>query len=157
TGWLLRSWGLGREVERIDHTPLPYDPTGQRDWFVQQVGEDCFTFLVFQPGAFVMGSPLREGHRQEHDARHRVRVTRACAVSDRELTRAEFGRFAKAAGMRFDAGGEGSLPAVRVTWAETVQYCRWLTTRAGHSEGEQCYEPETAERANSWLFHPERS
>src|SRR5262249_51184053 len=63
-GWLLRTWGFGAEAEGVDRTPLAYDPSGRRNWFVEQVGEDYFTFVVFRPGTFVMGSPPAESYRQ---------------------------------------------------------------------------------------------
>ncbi len=37
TGWLLRKWGFAEEVTKVDHTPLPYDDTGKREWYVLEV------------------------------------------------------------------------------------------------------------------------
>jgi formylglycine-generating enzyme required for sulfatase activity/predicted Ser/Thr protein kinase len=152
-GWLLRSWGLGQTAEAIDRTPLPYDPSGQRDWFVEQVGEDFFTFVVFPPCSFLMGSPESEVYRHGNESRHRVRLTRPFAVCDREVTAGQFERFLKATGTPppdSEEPGQGAdHPVVRVTWAEAVQYCRWLSARAGLEEGQQASE-------SSGAFHPER-
>jgi hypothetical protein len=79
TGWLLRKWGFAEEVTKVDHTPLPYDDTGKREWYVVEVlpkptdvtglvsgvlsgrkkadQKVYFTFVVFPPGEFLMGSP----------------------------------------------------------------------------------------------------
>ena len=37
TGWLLRKWGFAEEVTKVDHTPLPYDETGKREWYVLEI------------------------------------------------------------------------------------------------------------------------
>jgi serine/threonine protein kinase/formylglycine-generating enzyme required for sulfatase activity len=145
-GWLLRSWGRGEEAARVDRTPLPLDPTGARDWFVERAGDDFFTFVVFRPGTFLLGSPETESYRHRNEQRHRVRLTRAFAVCDRELTRGAYERFLRASDTPPPEGDEpapGShYPQANVTWAEAVQYCRWLSSRAGLAEGQQCYGPD---------------
>jgi formylglycine-generating enzyme required for sulfatase activity len=37
TGWLLRRWGRTLQVQAIDSHPLPYDPTGWRQWYVLEI------------------------------------------------------------------------------------------------------------------------
>ena len=37
TGWLLRRWGRTEQVQAIDSHPLPYDPTGWRQWYVLEI------------------------------------------------------------------------------------------------------------------------
>jgi serine/threonine protein kinase/formylglycine-generating enzyme required for sulfatase activity len=142
-GWLLRTWGFHDEAERVDRTPLPPDPAAKRDWFVQQVGPDCMTFVVFRPGTFVMGSPPDENG-QQNERQHQVRLTRAFAVSDREMPVAG------------KTGSEAGQPLVSVDWAEAVEYCRRLTTKAGRPEADQCYVPSAGASAPDWRFHPER-
>ncbi|HBJ35967.1 MAG TPA: hypothetical protein DDZ51_14710 [Planctomycetaceae bacterium] len=36
-GWLLRRWGQDEQVRRVDQTPLDYDSSGNRQWFVLEV------------------------------------------------------------------------------------------------------------------------
>ena len=63
SGWLLRQWGEAKRLEAVDRKPLPYDPA--REWFVEEVQyqdgaeprAEYFTFIVFPPGEFQMGSP----------------------------------------------------------------------------------------------------
>jgi formylglycine-generating enzyme required for sulfatase activity len=143
----------------VDRTPLPPDPSGQRDWFVQQVGDDFFTFIVFAPGTFLMGSPESEAYRQKNERQHPVRITRPVAVADREVTRAQFERFVKATGRPFVDVSEPSPddrdPVVRVTWFEAARYCHWLTDQAHQGDG-QCYDPPASD-GGPWPFRPERS
>jgi serine/threonine protein kinase/formylglycine-generating enzyme required for sulfatase activity len=142
-GWLLRHWGLHDAAARVDRTPLPYDRTGKREWFIDKVGDDCFTFIVFQPGTFVMGSPDSESYRLRHEKQHRVRLSRPFAVCDRELTRGQFERFVTVTGLKAIDMSEGSPtpehPAGRMSWPEAALYCRWLTSQAGLGEEQQSY------------------
>ncbi|MGH9678250.1 MAG: hypothetical protein ACRD36_14185, partial [Candidatus Acidiferrum sp.] len=75
-GWLLRHWGMRAEAERVDHTTLPWDAAKMSEWFVEKVGEDYFTFIVFMPGEFMMGSDTGEPFHRANEARHRVQITR---------------------------------------------------------------------------------
>ncbi len=161
-GWLLRSWGRGEQAARVDRTPLACDPTGSRDWFVERVGDDCFTFVVFRPGTFLLGSPESEAYRHRNEPRRRVRLTRPFAVCDRELTRGAYEHFLRASDMPPPEGEEptpgSQYPQASVTWAEAVQYCRWLSSRAGLTEAQQCYGPDAPVGGSKdhAAFHPER-
>jgi serine/threonine protein kinase/formylglycine-generating enzyme required for sulfatase activity len=165
-GWLLRSWGLGAEAARVDRTPLAYDPSGRRKWFVERVGEDTFTFVVFRPGEFRMGSPPSEPYRHPNERQHRVRLTRPFAVCDRELSTGQYARFLRATGSPPPEGDEpvprADFPMVRVTWPEAALYCRWLSGQAGLDEGRQCYElgpggSAADVRVQEGPFYPERT
>ena len=91
TAWLLRKWGFGEEVTKVDHAPVPYDDTGKRQWYVLEVSyrpagliQDCsrtcwvacgtpikkiyFTFVVFPPGEYWIGSPEDEAVRQADES-----------------------------------------------------------------------------------------
>jgi serine/threonine protein kinase/formylglycine-generating enzyme required for sulfatase activity len=161
-GWLLRSWGRGEDAARVDRTPLAPDPTGRRDWFVERVGDDAFTFVVFRPGTFLLGSPESEAYRHRNEQQCHVRLTRAFAVCDRELTRGAYERFLKASDTPPPEGEEPApgahYPQSRVTWGEAVQYCRWLSSRAGLGEGQQCYGPDAPAGGpkDHGSFHPGR-
>ena len=100
TGWLLRKWGFNPEVTKVDHSPLPYDETGTRQWYVLEVSPEAtgttdvlpgvpagdkavdkkihFTFVVFRPGEYMMGSPREDYADHDVDERlHRVTLTRS--------------------------------------------------------------------------------
>ncbi len=94
SGWLLRHWNRVDEVEKIDQTPLAYDPSGRREWFTLKIHLKeallYFTFVVFPPGEYEIGSPEGESHRQFIETLHTVRLTRPLAICDRELTWGQF-------------------------------------------------------------------
>jgi serine/threonine protein kinase/formylglycine-generating enzyme required for sulfatase activity len=166
SGWLLRTWGFGRDADRADLTLIPFDTSGRREWFVERIGGDFFTFIVFKPGEFVAGSPVIEPFRRPNENQHHVKLTRSYAMCDRELTAGQYARFASAVGLPADADEPAAgpeYPASGVTWAEAVLYCRWLTVIAGRPEGQQCYDDVAPpkEAADALLkhsdFHPERT
>lgn len=159
-GWLLRSWNQTEVVTQVDQTPLAYDPTGRRDWYVDVVrgtadGQpfvDCFTFVVFQPGEFDMGSPVSEKERSQDEAPHHVRLTRPIAFCDREITLAQWQHFNAHAPTGITVAAEQSPtsahPMNSASWYGALKYCRWLTQAAGRPEADQCYaDPATIERA----------
>ena len=123
------------------------------------------TFVVYQPGEFVMGSPDTELKRG-NEPQHRVRITRPFAICDREVSVEQWLRFG-AATKRNYAYSRYHSPTpkhtVVATWYSAVEYCRWLTEQAGMSESEQCYEdPEKLAKGPdghplNWPFHPERA
>jgi formylglycine-generating enzyme required for sulfatase activity/serine/threonine protein kinase len=158
-GWLLRRWGCRDEVERVDQTPLSPNRAGNPEWFVERVEGECVTFVVFAPGSFVMGSPPDEEYRQKNEPQHRVQLTHAFAVADREVTQAQYERFLKdddrkAAGDDEDTA-DHRLPVVDVTWPESVEYCRWLTAKTG-GEDAQCYVGPRGTAPRDLVFHPEK-
>ena len=159
TGWLLRQWGQREAVDRVNQTPLAYDATGHREWFVREI--ECktgatgelfakpktlhFTFVVFQPREFAMGSPDEEPGRESDEMQHQVTLTRPIAVCDRELTWAQWmpregtGR-RDAYKRQFSRTLGDNDPVFGVDWFDAVSYCHWLGKQAGLSKDEQCYE-----------------
>jgi len=149
TGWLLRQWGQDAVVEAVDHTPVPYSPG--REWYTVEFkatasglsailsAEQTYymTFVVFEPGEYLIGSP--EDERERDETRHMVRLTRRFALLDREVTRGEYESF----GVEF-SGYEQFSPSLQhamggPSWYEAVRYCRWLGERVGILESEQAY------------------
>lgn len=135
-GWLLRHWGETRLVTDVDRTPVPYDP--RRQWFVREVkyGDDTdaeadyFTFIVFPPGKFLMGSPDHEEGRCSDERRHEVTLTYQFALCDREITHAKYARFRTPDDAFLGTEPvKDDHPVVGVSWNEAVQYCQWLTGR----------------------------
>ncbi len=69
-GWLLRRWRFENEVTKVDQTPVPYDSTGERQWYTLEIKANdnggvlgsssgpreqplYFTFIVFPPGEYL--------------------------------------------------------------------------------------------------------
>ena len=167
TGWLLRKWGCQNQVTHVDHTPLPYDDTGIREWYVVEVtpklgGEPdpradgpsgktkldqqiYFTFVVFPPAEFTTGSPAGEARHQPDEQFQRVKLTRPLAVSTYETTWAQYcplagGQLQAALERKHARKLTDEEPVCYVSWLDAVDYCRVLTQQAGWPESEQCYE-----------------
>jgi eukaryotic-like serine/threonine-protein kinase len=111
------------------------------------------TFVVFPPGKYTIGSPDDEADRLGHERRHEVELTRPFALSDREVTWAQFNPFDAAVSNfnRHDAWEKQfghtltpAEPAFGVNWFEAVSYCRWLTRQAGMADADQCYADPTS-------------
>lgn len=163
-GWILRRWGQEEAATKVDHTPVPYDP--QREWYTLEIKAKTggpkgglpreepiyFTFVVFPPGEFQMGSPEDEAAQNPVERQHRVRLTRPLAVSDREITWAQYssfdgGRWHDAMEKQWMRKCAADEPAFGVDWYGAVRYCRWLSEQAKLTEAEQCYaDPQTLEK-----------
>jgi len=162
TGWLLRRWNKHAEVTQIDQTPLLYDPTGQREWYVQEVKVDnstepsvailplpkhslYFTFIVFPAGEYTIGSPEDEPDRNSNEAQHRVKLTRPVAVCNDEMTWQNYdpidqGKTRSAWQRQFGRTLGDTDPAFGINWYESITYCRWLSAQLGIEESAQCYQ-----------------
>jgi formylglycine-generating enzyme required for sulfatase activity len=163
SGWLLRTCGLSREAAAVDRTPLAYDSSGGRSWFVDAVGDERQTFVVCPPGDFLMGSWVTETDRDNDESIHSVILSRTFAIGVHEVTREQYERYQRATGTvtkRSDADPRSS--AVGVSWYQAVAYCRWLTRQSGLVESDQCYDDPAAQEKGPdglpriWPFHPER-
>jgi hypothetical protein len=156
TGWLLRHWGFPEQARKVDQTPVEY--ALDREWFTLEVkpksGDDAassvenqtpepsfyLTFVVFEPNAYLIGSPSNEPVREFDETLHKVCVTRPFAILDREILRGElqaFGLSNPAADER--TGITPDHPAGGPNWYDAVRFCRWLGKQSGLTEDEQPY------------------
>ena len=126
-----------------------------------------FTFVVFPPGEFLMGSPEGEAERSNDEQLHRVRLTRPLAVSVHEVTWAQYdpvdgGQTHQAWERQFNRKLTPAEPAYGVNWFESVDYCRWLTAQGELLPDDQCYEdpqslPKDADgNPRHTAYYPER-
>ncbi len=140
SGWLLRQWGQNYSVRQVDETALAYDPG--REWFTLVIEADqqrfYQTYVVIPPGEYDIGSPRDEPGRDSGEAMNRVRLTHPVAILDREVTRGEFD--ASVVGFDVDQySPTAEHPMVAPSWYDSVQFCRWLTKKAGFVEADQAY------------------
>ncbi|WP_295384789.1 formylglycine-generating enzyme family protein [uncultured Thiodictyon sp.] len=94
--------------------------------------------LVWLPtGTFLMGSPA--GDKMAFDderPQHEVRIARPFAIGRVPVTFADYDRFCTVAGRARpgDQGwGRGRRPVIKVSWADAVAYCVWLTEQTGRT------------------------
>ena len=107
-------------------------------------------------GNYQMGSP---GNSLNYDEvpRHAVSVP-AFAVSQYEVTFAEYDRFARATGRRLpydESWGRGDRPVINVSWSDARAYTRWLSDQTGKSyrlpsEAEWEYAARAGSLTNFW-------
>jgi serine/threonine protein kinase/formylglycine-generating enzyme required for sulfatase activity len=166
TGWLLRQWGHGEVVRRIDQTPKPYSP--DREWFTLQVrcepsrrlspddangdqsvtpadlaadkkqeianhppAKHYFTFVVFKPGTYKIGSPNDELDRSPQpmkETRHEVTITQTFAMLDREIAMGELCLFDGSYKMfKERLGIDDSCAGVGADWNDANAFAVWLS------------------------------
>jgi formylglycine-generating enzyme required for sulfatase activity len=159
-GWLLRQWGATARAEEVERTEVKYTPG--REWYTEVVevrptadeaGEFglfprhlpkqriAMTFIVFPAGEYEIGSVAGEPKAWTNDeTRHRVRLTRAFAMLDREITYRELIAFDSSfLNVMRGMNAEPNMPGAGINWYLAVSYCRWLGAQQGLVEKEQCY------------------
>lgn len=89
---------------------------------------------LIQPGRFTMGSPRREQGRQANESYHDVELTKAFYLGTHEVTNEAFREFRP----RHSSGivarttlDNDNYPVVRVSWADAIAYCNWLSKKDG--------------------------
>lgn len=97
---------------------------------------------LFEPFAFTMGGSRREPGRRANETMREVDMTRLFYLATKEVTNAQFRRFA--AGHDSGTYEEASLneddqPVVNVSWHDAAAYCNWLSE---HEELTPFYEIE---------------
>ena len=96
--------------------------------------------VVVPAGSFMMGpTPEEPVQLDTEQPRHKVTIKKAYAISQYEITFAEFDRFAEATGYRkpSDKGwgeaywGRTNMPVFDVTWQDAQRYVEWLSEQTG--------------------------
>jgi len=85
-------------------------------------------------GRFTMGSPRREPGRRANEAQHDVEFKRAFYLGVREVTNAEFRRFAPEHHSGIVPPNTLDLdnqPVVGIRWEQAAAYCNWLSEQEG--------------------------
>jgi formylglycine-generating enzyme required for sulfatase activity len=167
SGWLLRHWGRGEDVQKMDEQEVSYDPTGERDWFRLRLAltkpstgfggllglggksqPHTLTFIVFPAGEYRLGSPEFEGgelDRQNNEVPRVVKISRPVALCDREVTWSlndvfEGGDLRNGMQSRFEWDLSNDDVVFGRNWYDWVEFCRWLTSGwRGDDESWQCY------------------
>jgi formylglycine-generating enzyme required for sulfatase activity len=97
----------------------------------------CPEMVVIPAGSFVMGSPPdEEGHEEDEEPEHRVRIARPFALGVFPVTFEQFDHFCVETGRRKpgDAGwGRGLRPVINVNVEDAEAYLAWLSGITGQS------------------------
>jgi formylglycine-generating enzyme required for sulfatase activity len=90
------------------------------------------TMIYIPEGEFSIGSPAREGDKDEHPA-HKVFVS-GYWIGKTEVTFSQFDAFCQETGLEKpeDEGwGRGERPVIYVSWKEANDFCAWLKKKTG--------------------------
>jgi serine/threonine protein kinase/formylglycine-generating enzyme required for sulfatase activity len=148
--WLLRKWGqanlLQAVVDRLKTNEEQLQASKadeKKQWYINTQGQ---TFVIVEPGEFLMGSPASESGRFGNEYQHRQRIDRRSAISAHEVTKAQFRKFVKSSKVPTPSENDSLVrtddsPQVGMTWYEAAQYCNWLSEQEGIPENEWSYEP----------------
>jgi formylglycine-generating enzyme required for sulfatase activity len=146
TEWTLRQWAQQTRLLEVDAKLPKFQDRGNRRWYVNGQGQ---TFaLVERPVEFLMGSPLSEPDRSIHETPHRRFIRRPFAIAAKEVTVAQYQRFAKY-NPPFDFAqqyldkysADPNGPMIGVSWFGAAAYCNWLSQQEGLPEDQWCYLP----------------
>jgi formylglycine-generating enzyme required for sulfatase activity len=91
---------------------------------------DCPEMVVVPAGSFTMGSPESEPERVDNEGpQHKVTIAKPFAASKFEVTFEEWDACVAATACPRvpDRWGRGKMPAINVSWGDTMQYVGWLS------------------------------
>ena len=87
-----------------------------------------------EPGTFTMGSSRSEQGRRANEVIVPVKITKPFLIGVKEVTNRQFAEFRanhdSGADIHPSMAGDNN-PVAKVTWADAVQYCNWLSAREG--------------------------
>lgn len=153
--WLLRRWGQFDELTLIDvelaqtEAQLQAEAVVAKQWYLNGQGQ---TFVIFDAGEFMMGSPESEAGHESYEVAHLRSIHRRLAISTKEVTKSQFREFEQDK-QSVIAADEPSLaryaltedsPMTAVTWYEAAWYCNWLSEQEGIPEDQWVYEKNDA-------------
>jgi formylglycine-generating enzyme required for sulfatase activity len=151
--WLLRKWGqdnrLNAVVEQVKNTEEQLQdrkPDDKKQWYINSQEQ---TFVIVDPGEFLMGSPASEKGHNGSEVQHRQRISRRYAISAHEVTRLQFRAFAKGKDVineNSEISRTDDSPQVVLTWYDATRYCNWLSEQEGIPSEERFYVPNENQR-----------
>lgn len=95
-----------------------------------------YEMVRFDPGSFIMGSPVSEGGREDDEERHEVRLNRRFYIGVTEVTQALWLEVMGRNPSVFSACGP-TCPVEQVTWLDAVRFANKLSDKENL---ERCYQ-----------------
>lgn len=136
--WLLRTWGSTDGLASADEERALQKPVFGRGWYVTSQGHTMA--VITRPGAFRIGAAESDAYRSSDEPLHEVSIEYDFAVATKEVSLRQYSLFRPASLDEADRQRSLDSPAGRVSLAEAMGYCRWLTEQEGLSENDMCYE-----------------
>lgn len=103
---------------------LPHQVKAVEKVFTNSLG---MTFVLIPEGAFIMGSPLNEPHRDGDERQHQVTISRPFYMQTTEVTVEEWRGLM---GERFFVQPKGdNVPITGVSWRDIMEFIEGLNTR----------------------------
>jgi formylglycine-generating enzyme required for sulfatase activity len=147
-------WDQMAHLNEIDRE-LSGTSSPERGWRINAEGH---TIVVIRPArAFQMGSPENESRRDPGEVLHMVRIPRNYAISNKEVSVAQFQRYLDDTGRtskwnealqrRFPRHPEKFTawkqhPQFAMTWYDAAAYCNWLSKKDGIPHAQWVYPDE---------------
>ena len=104
--------------EVVDATPGPKTGAARR----LRDPKTGITFILVEPGSFLMGSPADEDSRGSDETQHRVTLTKAFYLGETEVTQAQWKKVMNGDNPSRFKGD--SLPVEIVSWSDCQEFCR---------------------------------
>ncbi len=154
--WLLRRWNETKVIDKaFEESTLPFDSCNSGSWYVTSERHTMSKVRYPQgkeasKGYYGVPKNQKELEELTFSKQNEIYLKKEyvlkpgseVAMSTHEITRAQFNQFyLDYYGAPKYLNASKNLPAVRVTWLEAAQYCRWLSEREGIPEDEMCYPP----------------
>ena len=154
--WLMKRWGIADNLAALDQPLLGKAPEGGRNWYLTKGGDFTMVLLPTPIKGFMMGTPETEKHRNENEPRIAVDIDRRVAIATKEVSVAQFMRFAKEMNItqvknlnpKDGADPWDGLDQKRplpdsamcsISLKQAALFCWWLTKQEGLDD-QQCYQ-----------------
>ena len=159
--WLLGRWGEQAFLDASDQALSQQGLVEERQWYVNQLG---MTMLVVrEPGEVAVADLVPSETRTfQNPAGTRpmtkVRLLHSYAIGIDEITREDFQKYLNSHPVEGkpilqEDPKNLSLPAVGLSWVDAMQFCQWLSTMDGISDGEASITSEGSTKDMTALDH----
>jgi serine/threonine protein kinase/formylglycine-generating enzyme required for sulfatase activity len=136
--WAKDSEQRRRRLESIQQLLEMHKQKTPPQWYVNSQGQTMV--MIPGPVEFLMGSPVTEAGRRDHEAQHMTRIGRSFALAAKPVTVEEYQRFNKSYTFFERFAPEPECPVVSINWYQAVAYCNWLSKQEGIPQDQWCYE-----------------